>query len=204
MQAPVFNAAYENIGSRDLKDELFGVPVNEALLWEMVRMQEARRRQGTVMVKTRGIVAGSNKKLWRQKGTGRARMGERRSPVWTGGGIVFGPVPRDYYYSMPKKKRALALRSALSAKARDQELVVVESLGLKGIKTKDLANALNKMSVTSALVVLNESNEVIEKSAKNLPWVKVIRCEGLNVYDILRFEKLVFVGDSLEKIQGGL
>jgi large subunit ribosomal protein L4 len=204
MQAPVFNAQNEQVGTRELADAIFGLPVNEALLWEMVRMQEACKRQGTHMVKTRGMVAGSNRKLWKQKGTGRARMGERRSPVWNGGGIVFGPQPRDYSYSMPKKKRKLALRSALASKLRDEELLVVDSLGLTEIKTKALAETLGKLSVKSALIVITEANDIIEKSARNLPWVKVLRCEGLNVYDVLRYEKLILVGQSLEKIQGGL
>jgi large subunit ribosomal protein L4 len=204
MQAPVFNAQNEQVGTRELADAIFGLPVNEALLWEMVRMQEACKRQGTHMVKTRGMVAGSNRKLWKQKGTGRARMGERRSPVWNGGGIVFGPQPRDYSYSMPKKKRKLALRSALASKVRDEELLVVDSLGLTEIKTKALAETLGKLSVKSALIVITEANDIIEKSARNLPWVKVLRCEGLNVYDVLRYEKLILVGQSLEKIQGGL
>lgn len=204
MQAPVFNATCEKVGTREIADAIFGVPVNEALLWEVVRMQQACRRQGTHMVKTRGMVRGSNRKLWKQKGTGRARMGERRSPVWTGGGIVFGPQPRDYSYSMPKKKRKLALQSALSAKLRDEELLIVESLGLTAIKTKALATALEKLSAKSALIVLPQSDEIIEKSARNLPGVKVLRYEGLNVYDLLCYDKVILVGDALDKIQGGL
>ncbi|PLX42356.1 MAG: 50S ribosomal protein L4 [Deltaproteobacteria bacterium] len=204
MQAPVLNAANEEVGTRELKEDVFGIDVNEALLWEMVRMQEARRRQGTHKVKTRGEVSGSGKKLWRQKGTGRARVGTRKSPVWRGGGIVFGPTPRNYYYSMPKKKRRAALRSALAGKLRDGELLVVDSFGLTEIKTKALASVLEKLSAQNALIVTTGADELIDLSARNIPTVKVIRCEGLNVYDILRYDKLVFVGDALDKIQGGL
>lgn len=204
MEAPVYNAANKQVGTQQLDEGIFGITVNDALLWEMVRMQEANKRQGTHSVKTRSETAGSQKKLWRQKGTGRARVGDRRSPVWTGGGIAFGPTPRDYSYSMPKKKRRAALKSALAAKLRDNELLVVDSLGLDGIKTKALATTLGNLGVKSALIVLSESNEAVEKSAQNLPWVKVLRYEGLNVYDILRFEKLILVGSVLDKIQGGL
>ena len=170
----------------------------------MVRMQEARRRQGTHKVKTRGEVSGSGKKLWRQKGTGRARVGTKKSPVWRGGGIVFGPTPRNYYYSMPKKKRRAALRSALAGKLRDGELLVVESFGLTEIKTKTLAGVLEKLGAQNALIVTTGADEFVDLSARNIPSVKVIRCEGLNVYDILRYDKLVFIGDALDKIQGGL
>ncbi|PLX41772.1 MAG: 50S ribosomal protein L4 [Deltaproteobacteria bacterium] len=204
MQAPVLNAANEEVGTRELKDDVFGIDVNEALLWEMVRMQEARRRQGTHKVKTRGEVSGSGKKLWRQKGTGRARVGTKKSPVWRGGGIVFGPTPRNYYYSMPKKKRRAALRSALAGKLRDGELLVVESFGLTEIKTKTLAGVLEKLGAQNALIVTTGADEFVDLSARNIPSVKVIRCEGLNVYDILRYDKLVFIGDALDKIQGGL
>lgn len=204
MEAPVLNSANQQVGTRNLDEAVFGVTVNDALLWEVVRMQQACKRQGTHSTKTRAETTGSQKKLWRQKGTGRARVGDRRSPVWTGGGTAFGPHPRDYSYSMPKKKRRAALRSALSAKLRDNEILVVESLGLDGIKTKALAGTLGKLGVTNALIVLPEANDVIECSARNLPWVKVLRAEGINVYDILRFEKLILVGDALDKIQGGL
>ncbi|TLN26543.1 50S ribosomal protein L4 [bacterium] len=204
MEAPVLNSANQQVGTRKLEDAVFGVTVNDALLWEVVRMQQACKRQGTHSTKTRSEVAGGQKKLWKQKGTGRARVGDRRSPVWTGGGVAFGPTPRDYSYSMPKKKRRAALRSALAAKLRDSELMVVESLGLEEIKTKALASTLGSLGVKSALIVLPEANDVVERSARNLPWVKVLRAEGINVYDILRFEKLILVGDALDKIQGGL
>ncbi len=201
MEAPILNSANEQVGTAALDDEIFSVPVNDALLWEVVRMQLAAKRQGTHDVKTRSEVRGGGKKPWRQKGTGRARAGSRRSPLWRGGATLFGPTPRSYAFSMPKKKRKLALRSALAAKARDGELVVVEDLGLAEIKTKTLAQTLRGIGVESALIIIPERDEKIEKSARNLPWVKVLRVEGLNVYDVLRYEKLVLLRSALEKVE---
>ncbi len=201
MEAPLMNTANEQVGQVDLPDEIFACPVNEALLWEMVRMQQANRRQGTHSTKTRAEVRGGGRKLWRQKGTGRARVGSRRSPLWRGGGAVFGPRLRDYGYTMPKKKRKLALRSALASKARDGELLVLDALELPGIKTKALAQALGALGIDNALIVIPEKDEVIEKSARNLPKVKVLRVEGLNVYDVLCYDKLVLLRGALEKLQ---
>lgn len=204
MEAPILNASNQTVGTANLDDEIFGGPVNEALLWEVVRMQLANRRQGTHKVKTRAEVAGSGKKPWKQKGSGRARVGERRNSAWRGGGINFGPHPRDYSYSMPKKKKRAALHSALASKLRDGELIVVESLGLAEVKTKQLVTTLGELGAKNALIVIGEANDTIELSARNLPTVKVLRCAGLNVYDVLRFDKLIVVGDALSKIQGGL
>ncbi|NTU59873.1 MAG: 50S ribosomal protein L4 [Deltaproteobacteria bacterium] len=203
MQAPILNSANEQVGTVELADPVFGAPVNEALLWEAVRMQMARRRQGTHDVKNRSEVSGGGKKPFRQKGTGRARSGSSRSPVWRGGATVFGPTPRSYDYSMPKKKRKAALWSALSSKARDGELVVVETLGLTEIKTKTLAAVLKSLGAENALVVIPEKNEIVEKSARNLPGVKALRVEGLNVYDVLKHDKLVVLKGALEKLEGG-
>lgn len=204
MEAPILNASNTQVGTANLDDEIFGGPVNEALLWEVVRMQLANKRQGTHKVKTRAEVAGSGKKPWKQKGSGRARVGERRNSAWRGGGINFGPAPRDYSYSMPKKKKRAALFSALASKLRDGELVVVDSLGLTDVKTKNLVSVLNGLGAKNALIVIGDANDTIELSARNLPTVKVLRSAGLNVYDVLRFDKLVVVGDALSKIQGGL
>lgn len=201
MDAAVLNSANEQVGTVALNEAIFGAPVNEALLWEMVRMQLACKRQGTHDVKARGEVQGSSKKLWKQKGTGRARMGHKRSPLFRGGAVVFGPTPRSYAYSMPRKKRLLALWSALAAKARDGELVVVEDLGLTGIKTKELAATLGRLGICNALIVVPERDDVVEKSARNLPKIKVLRFEGLNVYDMLRYDKLVLLKGALEKLE---
>lgn len=204
MNAPVWNAAKEQIGTVDLSEPIFGTAVNDALLWEVVRMQLANRRQGTHDVKGRSEISGGGRKPWRQKGTGRARVGSTRSPLWRGGATIFGPTPRDYAYSMPKKKRRAALYSAISAKLRDGELMIVESLGLAEIKTKTLVATLKALEAENALVVIPEKDAVLEKSAKNLPRVKVLRMEGLNVYDILRHEKLILLRGAVEKLEGGL
>ncbi len=201
METPILNASNERVGTAALDDEIYSAPVNESLLWEVVRMQLAVRRQGNHDVKCRSEVRGGGRKPWRQKGTGRARAGSRRSPLWRGGGVIFGPTPRSYAFTMPKKKRKLALRCALAAKARDGELVVVEDLGLTEVKTKVLAQTLRGLGVGSALIVIPERDDVIEKSARNLPEVKVLRAEGLNVYDLLRYEKLVLLRSALEKVE---
>jgi large subunit ribosomal protein L4 len=204
MKAPVWNTAKEQVGTVELNDAVFAAPVNEALLWEMVRMQLANRRQGTHDVKNRSEVSGGGRKPFRQKGSGRARQGSSRSPLHRGGATVFGPTPRDYSYSMPKKKRRLALVSALSAKVRDGELLVLDALDLAEIKTKVLAGAFKTLEAQNALVVIPEKNEVVEKSARNLPGIKVLRFEGLNVYDILRYDKLVMLRSAVAKTEGGL
>lgn len=204
MKAPVLNTAKEQVGTVELNDGVFAAPVNEALLWEVVRMQLAARRQGTHDVKGRSEISGGGKKPFRQKGTGRARQGSSRSPLHRGGATIFGPTPRSYAYSMPKKKKKAALLAALSAKARDGELVILDALALPEIKTKVLAGALKSLEIRNALLVIPEKNEVIEKSARNLPGVKVLRVEGLNVYDILRHDKLVMLKGAVEKVEGGV
>jgi large subunit ribosomal protein L4 len=201
MDAPILNAENQQVSTVSLSDRIFGMPVNEALLWEVVRMQLAKRRQGTHAVKNRTLVAGGGRKPWRQKGTGRARAGSRRSPLWRGGGKIFGPTPRDYAYSMPKKKRRAGLRSALASKARDGELIVLDAFNLTAIRTKAFAETLRSLGATSALVVIASRDEVIEKSARNVPWAKVIRVEGLNVYDILKYEKLVLLKGAIDQLQ---
>jgi large subunit ribosomal protein L4 len=202
MEAPVFNAANEEVGTAKLNEAIFG-EVNEALIWEMVKFQTAKRRSGTHSVKNRSAVAGGGAKPYRQKGTGRARQGTRSSPILRGGGVVFGPTPRSYAFTMPKKKRKAAVFAALASKRRDDELILIDSLGIDEIKTQKMAAVLKALGAQNALIIISESNEAIEKSARNLPNIKVLRSEGLNVYDMLRFDKLIVVGDALDKIQGG-
>ena len=201
MEAPIVNHTNEQVGTVALDEGIFAIDVNDALLWETVRMQLANRRQGTHAVKSRGMVRGGGKKPWRQKGTGRARAGTRSSPLWRGGGVAFGPTPRDYSYSMPKKKKRAALRSAIAAKARDGELVVLRDLELEEVKTKTLALRLKAMGVENGLIVIPAKDEIIEKSARNLPKVKVLRVEGLNVYDVLKYDKLVLLESVVEKLE---
>jgi len=184
-----------------LPESIFGVPIRPHLLHQTVIMQLNNRRSGTASTKTRGLVRGSGRKPWRQKGTGRARVGSIRSPLWTGGGTTFGPQPRDYSYRLPKKARREALLSALSLRRKDEKIIVIDKLELAETKTKLMLEVLKNLGVESALIVIHESDEKIERSARNLGTVKVLRAEGLNVYDILRYEHLVLTEQALGVIE---
>ena len=184
-----------------LKDEVFGVKDRPHLLHQVVTMQLNNRRAGTASTKTRGVVRGSGRKPWRQKGTGRARAGSIRSPLWNGGGTTFGPQPRDYSYRLPKKARREALLSALSVKNSDGKIVVVEKLELAEAKTKLMRKMLEELQIKTVLIVIPQSDEKLERSAKNLPTVKVLRAEGLNVYDLLRYEYLILTEESLRLLE---
>lgn len=184
-----------------LPESIFGVSIRPHLLHQTVIMQLNNRRSGTASTKTRGLVRGSGRKPWRQKGTGRARVGSIRSPLWTGGGTTFGPQPRDYSYRLPKKARREALLSALSLRRQDEKVIVIDKLELAEIKTKLMLEVLKDLGVESALIVIHESDEKIERSARNLGTVKVLRADGLNVYDILRYEHLVLTEQALGVIE---
>ena len=199
----VYNTNNEEVKQVALDDKVFGCDVKPYLLHEVVKMQLANRRSGTASTKTRSHVRGGGKKPWRQKGTGRARFGSTRNPVWTGGGVAFGPHPRDFSYRVNKKVKKAALKSALSVKLKDEKVVIVDNFDLPEIKTKSLASILDSMGVNSACIVDSENN-TLEKSARNLPYVKVLRPEGLNVYDILRYDTLVITQACLETISGAL
>lgn len=185
----------------ELAEHVFGQEVRPHLLHDMVVMQQTNRRAGTASTKTRGLVRGGGKKPWRQKGTGRARAGSIRSPIWTGGGRVFGPSPKDYGYRMPKQARRQALVSALSLKRRDAKVIVVEDFAFPEIKTRQMVDFLGALDVQNALLVIPSKDERIELSARNLPRAKVIRAEGLNVYDLLRFDHLILTRSALGKIE---
>ena len=185
MQLPVYNLAGEVVEQVDLSDAVFGLPINEPLLHQAVVRQLANRRQGTSATKTRGMVAGSRKKLFRQKGTGRARHGSITAPIFRGGGIVFGPQPRDYRQRMPKRMRQKALRTALSAKVAGDALLLLDALDFEGPKTKQMVAVLERFDVRSALVVLPQPNEAVQKSARNIPDVKTLPAHSLNVLDVL-------------------
>lgn len=185
----------------ELPESIFGVAVRPHLLHQAVVMQLNNRRAGTASTKTRGKVRGSGRKPWRQKGSGRARAGSVRSPIWVGGGTVFGPLPRDYSYRIPKKARRQAVLSALSLKRQEERLVVVEPEDFSEIKTRLMAEAMAALGVGKALFVIADRDENIELSARNLPDVKVLRVDGLNVYDLLRFEYLVLTREALQKIE---
>ncbi len=195
----IYNINKEKVSQIELDEKVFGCEVKPHLLYEVVRMQLANRRRGTASTKNRALISGGGKKPWRQKGTGRARAGSIRSPLWRGGGTIFGPLPRDYSYRVNKKVRKLALCSALSSKLKENKLLVFEGFQLPEIKTKNFLKVLHQFDIESALIV-DDANLTLEKSARNVPLVKVLRPEGLNVYDILRYENLIITHSCLEKI----
>jgi large subunit ribosomal protein L4 len=185
----------------ELKEGIFGIKTRPHLLHQIVVMQLNNRRAGTAATKSKGLVRGGGKKPWRQKGTGRARAGSIRSPLWVGGGTIFGPQPRDYSFRMPRKARKEALLSALSLKNRDGKIIVVDKLELEEAKTKHMVKALAELKVTSALIVISRPDATIERSSRNIPAVKVLRVEGLNVYDLVRYEHLILTEGALKLLE---
>ncbi|APG69865.1 50S ribosomal protein L4 [Lactobacillus delbrueckii] len=189
-----------NAGEVTLNDNVFSVEPNEAVVFDAIIRQRAGKRQGTSKVKNRSAVRGGGKKPWRQKGTGRARQGSIRAPQWRGGGVVFGPTPRSYAYSMPRKQRRLAIKSVLSQKLLDQNLVVLDKLTLDAPKTKDFVAILNGLKLEGKVLVVSDDKNV-QLSAKNLPKVKVVPVNGLNVEDAVNYDKLVLTQDDVKKIE---
>jgi large subunit ribosomal protein L4 len=202
--ADVFDIEKKKVSQVDLNDAVFGAEVNDAIIYDVVKMQLASRRSGTASTKTRSDVRGGGKKPWRQKGTGRARAGTTRSPIWRGGGIVFGPHPRDYSYSIPKKIRKKAVISALSMKFKDNKMLILKDFPMEKISTRVFKNVVDLFSLKKALFVLDENNEVLLKSSRNMKNVKMIRSEGINVYDILNHDHLILLEPSVKKIEGAL
>ncbi len=200
----VKNINGDNVSERELPDGIFDVPVKKSVLHAVVRMQMSARRSGTASTKTRSAVKGSGSKLFRQKGTGRARRGDIKSPLLKGGGVTFGPVPRDYAIKVPKKVRRLALKMALTSKCQEKELIVVDALTLNRIKTKDFVKFAQALGTRSALIVTGDKNENLELSARNVPGIKVLRSEGINVFDILRYDNLILEEAALTAIEGRL
>ncbi|WP_299092119.1 50S ribosomal protein L4 [uncultured Metabacillus sp.] len=198
----LLNQTGSNVGEIELNDSVFGIEPNQHVLFEAVIMQRASLRQGTHKVKNRSEVAGGGRKPWRQKGTGRARQGSIRSPQWRGGGIVFGPTPRSYAYKLPKKVRRLAIKSALSSKVVDNNIVVLEDLALNAPKTKEMTAVLKGLSVDKkALIVTADSNENVALSARNIPGVTVVTADGVNVLDVLNHEKLIMTKAAVQKVE---
>lgn len=200
----VQNIKGKQISQVELTDDVFNIPAKPSVLHEVVTMQLSNRRTGTAAVKHRGDVRGSGKKLFRQKGTGRARRGDVKSPLLRGGGVAFGPDNRRYSYKVPKKVRKLALKMALSSKLRENELMVLDEFELEEIKTKQFVDVLKTLNLDSALIVTETHNERLELSSRNVPDVKVLRSEGLNVYDILKYRMLVLLEPAVKKIEGRL
>ena len=197
--ADIYNTNKEKVSQVVLDEKIFGCEVKSHLLYEVVKMQLANRRAGTASTKNRSQVRGGGKKPWRQKGTGRARAGSIRSPIWKGGGTTFGPLPRDYSYRLNKKVKKLALRTALSVKLKEDKLLILDNFNLPEIKTKGFITTLSRFDIKDAFII-DDNNIHLEKSARNVPFVKVLRPEGLNVYDILRYDKLIITQSCLEKI----
>ncbi len=197
----VYNIEGKEVGTMELNDAVFGVEVNDHLVHMAVVNQLANKRQGTQKAKTRSEVSGGGKKPWRQKGTGRARQGSTRAPQWTGGGVVFAPVPRDYSFKMNKKERRAALKSALTAKVEEKKFIVVDEIKLDEIKTKSIANMLKGLDVSKALVVLEDGNTNAEISARNIADVKTAKSNTINVYDILKYNTVVATRAAVEAIE---
>lgn len=200
----VINSHGEKISKVELSDDLFNVAVKKSVLHEVVTMQLAARRSGTASVKRRSDIRGSRRKLFRQKGTGRARRGDVKSPLLRGGGVAFGPEPRSYAAKVPKRVKKLALKMALSSKFQDENLVVLDDLRLEQIKTKTFLEIISRLNLGSSLIVTHTKDEILERSSRNVPGVKVLRSEGLNVYDILKYEALVLLEPSIQGIEGRL
>ena len=197
----VYNMEGKEVGTIELNDAVFGVEVNEHLVHMAVVQQLANNRQGTQKAKTRSEVSGGGRKPWRQKGTGHARQGSTRAPQWTHGGVALGPKPRSYTYSLNKKVKRLALKSALSAKVQDGSMIVVDSITADEFKTKTIVNMLKALSADKALIVLNSVDEKVIKSAANIPGVKTTQANTLNVYDILKYNKFIVVKDAVATIE---
>jgi large subunit ribosomal protein L4 len=184
-----------------LNEAIFGAKTRAHLLHQTIVMQLANRRAGSAATKSKGFVRGGGKKPWRQKGTGRARSGSIRSPIWVGGGTTFGPQPRDYSYRLPRTARREALLSALSLKNRDGKIIVVDKFELEEAKTKLMVKALAELKVESAVIVIAQTDPKIERSARNLAKIKVLRVEGLNVYDLLRYDHLILTQEALQRLE---
>ena len=197
----VYDIEGKEVETLELNDSVFGVEINEHLMHLAVVGQLANSRQGTQSAKTRSEVSGGGRKPWRQKGTGHARQGSTRSPQWTGGGVVFAPKPRDYSIKLNKKERRLAIKSALTTKVNESKLIVLDSFELDEIKTKKFVAVMNNLKVEKALVVLNEKNDNVIKSANNVPTVKTALTNTINVYDILKYDTLVLTQDAVATIQ---
>jgi large subunit ribosomal protein L4 len=200
----VYNLQGKKTTQMELNEDVFNAPVKAHVIHQVVVSQLLNRRSGSASTKSRSEVRSSGAKLWRQKGTGRARVGQASSPTRRGGGVAFGPAPRKYVRKVPKKVRRSALRMALTDKYKTDRLIVVSDFDLPEIKTRDFVGAMENFNVARALIVTHEKNEVLEKSSKNVPWVKVMRYQGLNVYDVLRHEHLFLDQSAISMIEEAL
>ena len=198
----VYDIANKQVGDIELKESIFGVEMNAGLVHQAVVMQLASQRLGNHATKTRSMVRGGGRKPWKQKGTGRARSGSTRSPIWVGGGTVFGPTPRSYAFSMPRKQRRLAIKCALSDKVANNEIVVLDSINFDAPKTKEVVKMLEAFSADKkSLIITADYAENVEKSSRNIPGVKAINTTGLNVFDILNADKMFITKDAIDRIE---
>ncbi len=201
MQLDVIDIDNKKVGIVEIKDDVFGGKIKKHLLYETIKMQMANKRSGTASTKTKGFVSGGGIKPWKQKGTGRARSGSIRSPLWRHGGTVFGPHPRDYSYDIPKRARKEALKSALSLKIKEDKVKILDSISVDEPKTKKVFDILKKINAASSLIVIDGSNKNLELAARNLKNSKVLKIDGLNVYDILNHENLIVTRSAFQKIE---
>lgn len=197
----VFNKEGNKVADMELNESVFATEVNEYALHQVVVALLANKRQGTQSTKTRSEVRGGGIKPWRQKGTGRARQGSIRAPQWIKGGIVFAPKPRDYRVSVPKSMRKVAMKSALTSKVQENQMIILESLNFDAPKTKNMVEMLKALETNKALIITAESNEVVYKSARNIQGISVIPANNINVYDLLKYEKLIITKDAVSKIE---
>jgi large subunit ribosomal protein L4 len=200
----VYDIGNQKVSDIELDGRIFEAKINPALIHGAIRKILASQRKGTAATKNRALVRGGGAKPWRQKGTGRARAGSRRSPLWRGGGTIFGPMPRSYEFTLPKKIKRAALRSALSLKHQEGKLILLNDFPLEGFKTRQVLEVLKKFNVKDALIVTDERYPYLEKSSRNIPGIDVLRYESLNVYDILNHENLILLRPTVKKIEGTL
>ena len=200
----VYDIGNQKVSEIELDNRIFDAKINPSLFYDVVRRSLASQRKGSASTKNRALVRGGGAKPWRQKGTGRARAGTRRSPLWKGGGTIFGPMPRNYSFSLPKKVKQAALRGVLSLKHQEGKLILLDDFPLEGFKTRQVLEMLKKFQVKDALIVTDEKRLLLERSARNIPKIQILRYEGLNVYDILNHEYLILLSPAVQRIQGVL
>ena len=201
MKTPILDVNNKNVGEVELSDDIFATPIRKGLIYDTVKMQMASRRKGNSSTKNRSEVKGTTAKMYRQKGTGRARHGDYKVNLFVGGGTAFGPKPRDYSYKLPKKARKIALRSALSTKQKDGKILILDDFPVKEIKTKEAVSILSKLGIASGLIVVDAKNEILEKSVRNIVGIKLVRTEGINVYDLFKYEHTIIMKDALGKVE---
>jgi len=203
--AGIYNLNGEKLGEYELNDEVFNSEINTNCIYEGIVAYLRNKRLGTASTKTRAEIVGSSKKPWRQKGTGRARAGTRKSPLWIGGGITFGPKPRDYTYKFTKKKKRIALKSGLTNKCKENKIIIIDEINLETPKTKVIQNFLNKMNLNKkTLFIINKEDEILKKSIRNIPTTKVINVNNINIYDLVNADTIVIKKDSVSKIEENL